>query len=760
MAVALSVAKAKDLKIILDRLYPDALFRIDARTNSIIVLASPTEQNAIRNVLMSLDIKDPAAVKAEVFRTTVIPVKEVFKRIAPLFPRAHFTNAHKQTFIVTANASDMTEIHALIAALDLPNPIPTESPSLPGTAFSIRSGSAKSIALAISRAMPRLRVFVSGHSIITKGSSDDTTAAKLLVEQLDKPELKVPYVVVYKISVVDAASLSDLLARSFPSLTFNVAKDLNSISVVAPEPLQDQVANAIALLDVPASSTASGSSSNFGTDFEVISLRAAIPSTAANGSSTATDIAQSVLQVLSQSAADLKISVEPNSTRLIISGSERSRNLAKTLIAQLDIAEPLVELDTRVLEIDEGSQTQLGLKFPTPALTTTYSETQPSATSSGVATPQLLKLQAITRTPLSLDAQLDFLIASNKAKILEDPRITTFSGHTASLRAGETVNVLTSIGGGTGTVATTQIQSFQTGVTLDITPVVNSEDYVTVTLHPSVNSIAGFGPSGVPNIQTRETTTTIGLKDGETLIIGGLIEDSDSRTVQKIPLLGDIPIIGRLFQDVGTTHARNELVVTVSPHIVKPGDEGSVNRLSMLPITTSRPTVSADATLPPLISSKPRSVALPINPIREDVGGISHESSFSPLPTQQPRLMPTTDVQPGAFTFGSPPRDNIVSANEAPRIFYIHAQPTTLRDSTPISLDVVTSSNVDAVTLSFPSTANIIPLKKTADGKFQLLFPFEDNSTYSSSVNVSATLVASTKSGATTSIQIPFSINR
>ena len=199
-------------------------------------------------------------------------------------------------------------------------------------------------------------------------------------------------------------------------------------------------------------------------------------------------------QALGASASDLHITLFPNSTKLVLSGSARSIGLAEALIAKLDVAEPLVELDTEVLEVDESVQKQLGFKFPTPLLSTTYSEIAP-ITSTG-STAQLGRLQALTRTPLSLQAELDFLVSTNKARILEDPRITTFSGRTASLRAGETVNILTTAGGGAGTVATTQVQSFQTGVTLDITPVVNADDYVTVTLHPSVNSETGVSAAG------------------------------------------------------------------------------------------------------------------------------------------------------------------------------------------------------------------------------------------------------------------------
>ncbi|MGD0472613.1 MAG: hypothetical protein ABSB70_05285 [Candidatus Velthaea sp.] len=418
-----------------------------------------------------------------------------------------------------------------------------------------------------------LHVATSGADIIVSGTTEDIAQAKAIVADLDHPDEGSAFSELYRFHNVDAGSVAALFERSFHDITIQVDKDLNAITIFASSAIQQRISEAVNQLDAaPTAGTSPGSGTQgvgAAAGTEVIMLKAAVPSLAGTASTSAADIAQSVTQALAGVTTDLKITVHPNSTRLILTGSAYSRSLAKDLIAKLDTAEPLVELDTEVYEVDEGVQRQLGLKFPAAAVSTTYSEQQSTATD-GTAAPRL-RLQPLTRTPLSLEAQLDFLVSNNHARILENPRLTTFSGRTASLRAGETVNVLTTTGGGTGTVATTQIQSFQTGVTLDITPVVNADDYVTVTLHPSVNTEAGISAAGVPNIQTRDTTTTVGLHDGETIVVGGLIEDSDSRLVQKIPFLGDLPVIGRLFQDVGVSHTRNELVVTVMPHILKAG---------------------------------------------------------------------------------------------------------------------------------------------------------------------------------------------
>ncbi|MBV9409155.1 MAG: type II and III secretion system protein, partial [Candidatus Eremiobacteraeota bacterium] len=197
--------------------------------------------------------------------------------------------------------------------------------------------------------------------------------------------------------------------------------------------------------------------------------------------------------------------------------------------------------------------------------------------------------QPLTRTPLSFGITLNLLVQSGKGRVLADPRITTISGRTATIRAGDNIAILTTTGGGTGTVATTQLQTFQTGVTLDITPVVNAGNFITVALHPTVNSLAGIS-NGIPQIATRDTQTTVAMYEDETLVIGGLIQDTTTRTTTKIPLLGDLPLIGRAFRNEELDGQRNELIITVTPHVVRlgaplpappapagtpPGDEGT-----------------------------------------------------------------------------------------------------------------------------------------------------------------------------------------
>ena len=114
---------------------------------------------------------------------------------------------------------------------------------------------------------------------------------------------------------------------------------------------------------------------------------------------------------------------------------------------------------------------------------------------------------------------MNLAIQNGKGRVLANPRITTLSGRTASIKAGDNISILTTTAGSVGTIATTQVQSFQTGVTLDITPLIDDNDGITVNLHPVVNSLIGLN-DGIPEISTRDTQTTVRLRDDQTLVIG------------------------------------------------------------------------------------------------------------------------------------------------------------------------------------------------------------------------------------------------
>jgi type II secretory pathway component GspD/PulD (secretin) len=744
----------------------------------------------MRTIASGIDVKNPTSTATDTYQLKVLPPSTVVARLSGVFPQARVLGAPNRTVIIMASPADMAQIKGVITAIDTAPPTPTPKPRYPAEAVRITQRNVKQVARAVAAEAPTVRVAISGSEILLSGPSDDVEHAKQLIGQMDVPQMGTQYTQVYRLKYIDAGSVGALLQRSFTALPLAVNADLNAITVTSNLTVQRRIADAISQLDLPPPGAPGGQEGGGpgASGLEVVELRAAIPGPQGGASTTATDIANTVTQALQGSASDLKITVPPNSTELILSGSPYSIKLAKELIDKLDRPQTMVAMDTEVLEVDEGTIKQLGLQFPTAAVSTTFTEVPPlyppgnTVPGAGQQIPYL-NFFPLIRSPISFSLELNFLIANNKARILEDPRITTISGRTASLRAGETVNILTTTGGGTGTVATTQVQSFQTGVTLDITPVVNDGDYITVTLHPSVNSIAAISAGGVPNIQTRDTTTTVGLHDGQTIVIAGLIEDLDSRSIQKIPFLGDLPLLGRaLFTYQNIQKTRNELIVTVTPHIVRPGESGAIGTTKLgLPRPDALPTLPPGAVLPPPRTvttepdnhtetrpppaPEPNPVTVPTPAQRPPSstpppGGTStaHPSS-SPSPTgPTPAPLPSAFSQTNVYTFGQAPQNNYAAPNAAPQIFYVQASPSVVKNGEQMTISAITTTNVAKLTFGPNALLPMATLESIGPGQWQGSFPFSAAGLPIGQASVTLTLNATTGLGASVALPVPLSL--
>lgn len=172
-----------------------------------------------------------------------------------------------------------------------------------------------------------------------------------------------------------------------------------------------------------------------------------------------------------------------------------------------------------------------------------------------------------------------------RARVRSRPQIATLNGHTASLSVGTTQYYIlrssTPIGGGGGEVYPVETERFErieANVSLEITPYVTASGEVTTEIKPEFSTpVGGLDPSTPPTINTRVLNSTVRLRDGETIILGGLIQESTVRTYNKIPLLGSIPILGRLFRNESSNTRKSELVVYLTPHVFY-GDEDDAAR--------------------------------------------------------------------------------------------------------------------------------------------------------------------------------------
>jgi pilus assembly protein CpaC len=244
----------------------------------------------------------------------------------------------------------------------------------------------------------------------------------------------------------------------------------------------------------------------------------------------------------------------------------------------------------RIIEIDRSRAEQLGFNFFGPGVNSfssstgqfgaiTVGATTPSSTSSPTASSSLLSLSSLLgmfyyNQDLQLGAAIQALTNLQIAQILAEPTITALSGEKASFLSGGEFPYPV-VQGGTGGFTSVTIEFRPYGVKLDFTPTVLADGTIQLKVAPEVSAldysnevtISGYT---IPAISTRRAETLIELKSGQSFAISGLLDNRTTDQLEKIPGIGDIPILGKLFQSKSVNHTVAELAVIVTPTLVDP----------------------------------------------------------------------------------------------------------------------------------------------------------------------------------------------
>ncbi|MBI4051322.1 MAG: type IV pilus secretin PilQ [Elusimicrobia bacterium] len=300
---------------------------------------------------------------------------------------------------------------------------------------------------------------------------------------------------------------------------------------------------------------------------------------------------------------------DTNNNALIITATPDAIESISRLIAQVDQRPKQVLIEAKLVEVNLNKDLQLGIQwdyfqidngkflgkqglssigtdlapnaspfskpFDVGTLKTQTPPVGSSARGTGVFLPADRVFGALTLGRVTdnyfLNATLSAAASSGKVKVLSDPKVATLNNQSATINITTQIPYVTSNVASTG--VTTQSVSYVTvGIILTVTPTVNADGRVTLKVNPSVSqpsaTAASAGTTGAPAVDSRNANTTVMVKDGETIVIGGLISDRVSDTIAKVPLLGDIPILGWLFKKKSTSRSRFELLIFVTTKIM------------------------------------------------------------------------------------------------------------------------------------------------------------------------------------------------
>ena len=233
----------------------------------------------------------------------------------------------------------------------------------------------------------------------------------------------------------------------------------------------------------------------------------------------------------------------------------------KAMIAMIDIPVDSVVLETQMVELTESGSRDLGIDF-----TNANGQLGVATFQSGQFIPP--GVPAGNRlSSVQFQAALYAQIQKGNGRIVSKPRIAAQSGSTAKIITGDALPILTAITLSGVNGVSQQVQYVNVGVTLQIAPRVSADGYVTSHVYAVVSSVTGFS-QGYPTISQRQAETSATVRDGDSFVIGGLTQDENITNKGKIPILGDIPILGEAFKTTHSTRAKTELYIIVTPHIV------------------------------------------------------------------------------------------------------------------------------------------------------------------------------------------------
>jgi general secretion pathway protein D len=264
------------------------------------------------------------------------------------------------------------------------------------------------------------------------------------------------------------------------------------------------------------------------------------------------------------SAPNNAISIRDTPERLAAAGR---------LIEAIDKARPEVVVDTELLEVNRTRLNEFGLQLASSGSAGINGVADVNKT--GLTLANLENLSATDVLLTSVPALYYRLLKSDQnTRVLANTNLRATAGLVAQTRFGERVPVpVTTFSPiATGGVAQQPITSYNyenIGVNIDITPRIHMDNSVTLTMKITVTSISGTGFGGLPTFGNREITTQLRLKDGETNMLAGLIRDDEIKLREGIPGIGDLPGVGRLFSHTNNQRNQSDIILMLTPHIVR-----------------------------------------------------------------------------------------------------------------------------------------------------------------------------------------------
>jgi general secretion pathway protein D len=269
----------------------------------------------------------------------------------------------------------------------------------------------------------------------------------------------------------------------------------------------------------------------------------------------------------------ISVTSDDSNNAIVIYATPRQYGIITDALRQLDILPLQVLIEAAITEVTLNKSLQYGVQWLVNSGSSSFGLSQGTT-----ATPtQIFPGFSYLLSTKSITATLNALSDITTVKVLSAPKLLVLNNHTAALQVGDEVPILTAqlTSDITGTTTTNQVDYKDTGVILNVTPRVNDGGLVLLDVSQEVSDVSDTPTSGIdsPTIHERKIMSSIAVKDGQTVALGGLIRDNSTLDKAGIPWLNQIPVVGNLFGSTNDTDKRTELLVLLTPRVVRNSED-------------------------------------------------------------------------------------------------------------------------------------------------------------------------------------------
>lgn len=279
-----------------------------------------------------------------------------------------------------------------------------------------------------------------------------------------------------------------------------------------------------------------------------------------------------------------KISTDSVTNSIIFTGTPTDEARLRTAITALDVATQQVTLEAKIIAVNREDSKNLGINWNWDKIpqNNNYYDDNDYETSNDEDFGGVVHFGA--NYEFRFNAALNALFAKGKAKILATPRIITIPGKEASIFIGDHIPVTTEKIENSVTTNTTDY--VDAGIKLQYTPIVSSDGMITSIVHTEVSTPTLISEVKNYKITSRTADTTVRMRNGETLVIGGLINEEEQKRLQKVPFLSNIPLLGELFKNRTTSKTKTEVIMILTPHLTDAGESPAIYNTKLLEEST------------------------------------------------------------------------------------------------------------------------------------------------------------------------------